>query len=292
MPVQKASVRLSFENILFPTDFTVASDTALPFALAFARWYGARIIVAHAVPPPVPLTIPLEPVPVEMDAQWQEAQGLVDRLAHSECLQGTRNAVILEQGRVWSVLSDAIRKHSVDLIVLGTHGRQGLKKLVLGSSAEEIFRHAACPVLTIGPKVRAVPADFRLKHILFATDFSTGSLHALAYALSLAEENQAELTLLHSIPLVPLHHQETVREGAIRRLQSLIPSDAADWCDPQSVVRFELPVEAVLRQAEEEHADLIVMGVRQHAHVAAHLPWATAYEVVCRAACPVLTVRD
>jgi nucleotide-binding universal stress UspA family protein len=68
MPVQKASVRLTFENILFPTDFTAASDAALPFALAFARWYGAKLIVAHAVPPPVPLTIPLEPIPVEMDA--------------------------------------------------------------------------------------------------------------------------------------------------------------------------------------------------------------------------------
>jgi len=68
MPVQKASVRLTFENILFPTDFTAASDAALPFALAFARWYGAKLIVAQAVPPPVPLTIPLEPIPVEMDA--------------------------------------------------------------------------------------------------------------------------------------------------------------------------------------------------------------------------------
>jgi nucleotide-binding universal stress UspA family protein len=292
MPVQKASVRLTFENILFPTDFTGASDAALPFALAIARWYGAKLIVAHAVPPPVPLTIPLEPIPLEMDAQWQEAQGLVDRRVHSDRLQGTRNAVVLEQGRIWSVLSDVIRRHSVDLIVLGTHGRHGLKKLVLGSSAEEIFRHAPCPVLTVGPEVSAVPGDLRLKHILFATDFSTGSLHALPYALSLAEENEAELTLLHSIPLVPLHHQETVRDGAIRRLQSLVPSDAADWCEPQPMVRFELPVEAILRQAEDDHTDLIVMGVRQHAQLAADLPWGTAYEVVCRAACPVLTIRN
>jgi nucleotide-binding universal stress UspA family protein len=98
------------------------------------------------------------------------------------------------------------------------------------------------------------------------------------------------LILLHSIPLLPLHHQETVREGAIRRLQSLVPADAADWCEPDAVVRFD-PVEAILRQAEEEHADLIVMGVRQHAHAATHLPWATAYELVCRASCPVLTIR-
>jgi len=292
MPTAKTSTRLTFDNILFPTDFTGASDAALPYVLAVARWYGAKVFVTHAVAPPTPLSIPLEPIPLEMDALWQEARRRADQFLQSHCLGDTRKEVILEQGAMWSVLSNVIRKHSVDLIVLGTHGRHGLKKLVLGSSAEQIFRQAPCPVLTIGPKVSATAVVDRLKTILFATDFSSGSLHALPYALSLAEENEAAITLLHSIPLVPLHHQETVRGSAIRRLQSLLPFDATDWCRPNSVVRFEFPVEAILRQAEEEHADLIVMGVHRHApHASAHLPWAIAYEVVCRGSCPVLTVR-
>ena len=101
-----------------------------------------------------------------------------------------------------------VGRHAIDLIVLGSHGKHGLKKLVLGSAAEQIFRHADCPVLTVGPKVVAPgPGEVAFKHILFATDFSAGSLRALPYALSLAEENQARLALLHVTPLVPEQHR-------------------------------------------------------------------------------------
>lgn len=127
---------------------------------------------------------------------------------------------------------------------------------------------------------------------MFATDFSAGSLHALPFALSLAEENQARLTLLHVIPLVPMQHQVWASGNTRKRLEELIPPDAADWCRPETVVRFEFPAEGILRAAEAVSADLIVMGVHKRApRASSHLPWAIAYEVVCHAHCPVLTVR-
>ncbi len=291
MPTAQASLRLTFSNILLPTDFTEASVNALAYARAFARDYGSRIFVTHAVAPNPPVFLPMEPVPPDLDGEWADAQSELQKFLH-----GRGEIVhegILERGELWNVLDDVIHRHSIDLIVLGSHGRHGLKKLVLGSGAEQIFRNARCPVLTLGPKVpepRSEVVEF--KRIIFATDFSDGSLKALPYALSLAEENQASLTLLHVLPLVPMQHQMYVSGGAEKRLEALIPPDAKDWCQVSAVVSFEYPAEGILHLANTQSADLIVMGVHKRVpRMAAHLPWAVAYEVVCHAPCPALTVR-
>jgi nucleotide-binding universal stress UspA family protein len=283
MPTLQASLRLTFSNILVPTDFTGASENALAYARAFAKDYGSRIFVTHAVAPNPPIFLPMEPVPPDLDGEWADAQSELDKFLRSEPRTDILQEGILERGELWNVLDDVIHRHSIDLIVLGSHGRHGLKKLVLGSGAEQIFRKAQCPVLTLGPKVPEPKGDVAVfKHIIFATDFSSGSLKALPYALSLAEEHEASLTLLHVVPLVPMQHQMYVSGGAEKRLEDLIPPDAKDWCRPSAVVSFEFPAEGILHLAETQSADLIVMGVHKRApRAAAHLPWAIAYEVVC-----------
>ena len=292
MPVPVVSLRLTFKNILFPTDFSPASEHALPCALAIARLYGAKIFVTHAVTPEPPLAIPLEPVPVDLDPLWQDARRRMNRFLDTVSIRDTSREGILEQGDLWRVLDDVIERHSIDLIILGSHGRHGVKKLVLGSTAEHIFRRATCPVMTVGPDAATVEHS-KIRHVVFATDFSPGSLKALPYALSLAEENQAHVTLAHLIPLVPMLQQEEVREQSLKRLRQLVPPDAADWCEPELFVGFDFPAEGILHLAADRNADLIVMGVHSRAvRTSAHLPWAIAYEVVCHAHCPVLTVRD
>jgi nucleotide-binding universal stress UspA family protein len=294
MPVLQTNLRLSLKTILFTTDFSPASEAALPYVQALVRWYGSKVIVAHSVEPEPPPALSMEPAPLDMNPYWQRAQNQMTEFLRTNPLPGIVHETVLEQGELWDVLSDLIRRHDIDLVVLGTHGRQGLKKLVLGSAAEQIFRLAPCPVLTVGPKAVRPSVQFEnWKRILFATDFSAGSLKALPYALSMAEENNAQLMLLHAIPLVPVQQQDDVREGARRRLEKLVPPDAADWCNPEYVVRFEFPADGILKVAQEHQADLIVMGVRATAspRTSSHLPWATAYEVVCHAHCPVLTVR-
>jgi len=294
MHVPKPNPRLSLKNILFTTDFSSASDMALPYALALARWYGAKVLVAHAVPPEPMLGVPMDPAPVEMDFNWQAAQRKMAEFVRSGTFRDTPHEQVLRQGELWDVLSAILQQHEIDLLVLGTHGRDGLKKLLLGSAAEQIFRRAFCPVLTVGPRVPRQPAPFEnWKRILFATDFSEGSLNALPYALSLAEENQACLILLHLIPLAPVQEQEVVMQSARRRLEALVPLEAAAWCKPEFVVRFEFPAQGILQVAQERGCDLVVMGVHGSAtpRAATHLPWATAHDVVCHAHCPVLTVR-
>jgi nucleotide-binding universal stress UspA family protein len=236
--------------------------------------------------------LPMEPIPLEMDGEWYDAQGRLSHFLDCDALRGTLHEGVAERGELWNVLDDVIHRHDIDLIILGSHGKHGLKKLVLGSDAEQIFRKSRCPVLTIGPKVAPTESS-AFRTIVFATDFSAGSLHALPYALSLAEENQAHLILLHVTPLVPLQHQHSVAAHARTRLEELLPKDAADWCRPECIVGFEFPAEGILTLAREQNADLIVMGVPKGTPFASvHLPWAVAYEVVCDAPCPVLTVRD
>ncbi len=294
MEALKTTPRLALNHILFTTDFSETSERALSFALAFANWFGASICIAHAVPPEPHYPVPMDPLPVEIDPVWQEAQGNMASFESSHPLRSLKHETVVEQGRPWDVVSRLLRTKPADLLVLGTHGRVGLKKIVLGSEAETIFRQTPCPVLTVGPHV--VPIDWqswRLRTILFATDFAESSVAALPLALSLAEETQATLLLLHLTPMVPLDSQDDLQQKILARMKALVPPDAEDWCKPECIVRFEFPADGILRLAKEREADLIVMGVRKRAApaAAAHLPWATATDVVSRAPCPVLTVR-
>jgi nucleotide-binding universal stress UspA family protein len=282
--------RIQIQNILFPTDFSPAATAASHYASAFARWYGAKLFVGHVVPPELYLGVPME-----IDPHWLGARRRMQEFAAGDALRQVQHKVLMEDGELWEVLANMIQLHAIDFLVLGTHGRQGFKKLVLGSSAERIFRMADCPVLTVGPKAAHADVEFEsFKHILFATDFSPASLQALPYARSMAEENQSCLTLLHLAALPPTgQSQYSVRVVAMHELQSLLLQDANTWCQPTLLVRFEFPVDGILRAAAEQKADLIVMGVHKTSapRTAAHVPWDIAYDVVCHASCPVLTVR-
>jgi nucleotide-binding universal stress UspA family protein len=192
-----------------------------------------------------------------------------------------------------------LQEREVDLIVLGTHGRTGLKKLMFGSTAEEVFRRTTVPVLTVGPAVRR-PAhnEEQFQCVLFATDFNSVSSVAATYAMSLAQENESRLVLLHVLPAPKLGKSNrsvdlSVAE-ALHRVQDVLPRDAELWCRPELVVEHGKPGAQILATAERRGADLIVLGVRgmdRLAEFAARTDRAVAYEVIAHAPCPVLTLR-
>ena len=294
MEAVKTTPRVALDNILFATDFSPASERAFLFALAFARWYGSKLTVAHAVTPEPHYSVPLDPLPLDMDPTWQSARKVMAGFETSHSFYRVKHESVLEQGGPWEMVSRLLRNQPMDLLVLGTHGRQGWKRLVLGSEAEVIFRQAPCPVLTVGPHVAAIdPERWRPFNIVYATDFSPTSLHALPLALSIAEESQTNLILLHLTPLVPIDAQEGMITKIEEQLQELVPAEAKDWCKTSCQVRFEFPAEGILRLSRERAADLIVMGARKRGapQAASHIPWATAAEVASQAQCPVLTVR-
>ncbi len=294
MQTLKAGPRLALANILFATDFSPTSDRALPYAAAIAGWFGAKLYVLHAITPEPHYSVPMDPLPIALDPIWQEASQKMTQLDRVPSLERIPYETLLEQGTPPEVVSRMIRKQGIDLVVLGTHGRRGLTKLLLGSEAEVIFRQTSCPVLTVGPDVRRRgPQEWKLNTVLFPTDLSPNSLHALPFALSLAEETQATLIVLHLATLLPYASKSVIEADLITQLGALLPPDAEDWCHPEFMVRFEFPAEGILQVARERGADLIVMSVRKSAglSVAAHSPWRTASEVVSAACCPVLTVR-
>jgi len=292
MPAYTQVSRLSLKNILFPTDFSAASRAALPFAESLARLYGSTIFFAHSIAPEPHQQVVLDRVPAQDELPWRHARRKLEDVTKDPSLHEIRTEVLLDRGDTGNVIPAMIDEHEVDLVVLGTHGRRGVSKLILGSNAEKIYRSANCPVLTVGPKVHGAE-NWQLRRILCPVDTSEDPAAILQYALSLAEENQSEIILLEAIPLVPWQHRAEVQQKAYGALESLIPEQARDWCVPQCVVRWEHPAEAILREAQERNVDLIVMSVHK-SHVsalAAHLPWPVASEVVSQAPCAVLTVR-
>jgi len=293
MQTAPVTSRITLSNVLFATDFSDVSRAALPFALELARWYGGKIFVARVVPYEPYLSVPLEPIPVDLDMSWNREKQNMAEFVSNASFGDIAHEEILQRGELGEAISDLITTKRIDVAVVGTHGRHGLKKFVLGSAAEKIYRQAACPVLTIGPEAAECCAErWELKQILFPTDFSETALHALPYALSLAEEKQATLIFLHAIPLVPQEYKESVELGARNRMENLMPAEP--WRRSDFLVSFDFPGPGITQVARERKVDLIVMGVGKPAVTAlkAHLPWSVASDVVGAAPCPVLTVRQ
>src|SRR5258708_5361987 len=227
-----------------------------------------------------------------VDLEFAKAQDEEHRRALLDTFSGVPTKVLIEEGDIPSELQKAIAKNNIDLVVLGTHGRSGLGKLLLGSIAEEIFRTTACPVLTVGPHSEATRDNKgEIREILFATDFASESKAPAAYAVSLAQEFQARLLMLHVIPdpkagdLVSAHD---VTEASHELLRKLVPAEAQAWCKPEYVVQPGDPAETILEIARLRESDLIVLGVKEETGVpgaSTHLPIATAHKVVSRAVC-------
>jgi len=219
-------------------------------------------------------------------------------------MKGLTRQVFVERGPFWHVLERVIQERDIDLIVAGTHGRRGLKKLVMGSVAEEIFRRARCPVMTIGPHISTDGiAKGRIGLILYAghseTEIAEGENCALSYATGLARESEANLVLLHVLPRTEddfLARRESMAKDVRQQLlnrANLISRGARLAYPPLPIVTFGTPAVEILRVAQQQRAELIVMAVHYKGiGLAAHLPWTTTHRVICEAPCPVLTVRD
>jgi nucleotide-binding universal stress UspA family protein len=293
MNTATAKTTTRFENILFATDFSPAAAHAIPFVKTLARHFQSKLVAFHVKPPAVnPMTEPATwPVPLEAS----KAVDLQHREELRQTFAGIDTEIVLEEGDILSGLAQALEKYHTDLVIIGTRGRTGLAKVLLGSIAEEIFRTVTCPVLTVGPRSDPPKADVR--EILFATDFASQTPVAAAYAVSLAQEFQARLTLLHVVP-GPKPGEcvwTDIRDSKKQRLRQLVPDEAAAWCKPEYFVECGEAAERILDLANLHDVDLIVLGAQPETGVpgaSTHLPIATAHKVVTQANCPVLTVRS
>jgi nucleotide-binding universal stress UspA family protein len=304
--IKKQPAAVSINNVLYATDFSAASEAALPYASAICRRFGSALHVVHVVSDTSPLIMTNGLDYVGLEALCQNAQTLAqEKLKQAAGRLGQiPYRTYLRHGEVWPNLRDIVANNRVDLIVVGTHGRGGLGKLMLGSVAENILRQAFCPVLTVGPRVcgrarlqefsgggrELAPVELELREILCAMNFTAASREVAQVAIQLAAQFQARLTMIHVIegdsrlgkPPKPTNY-------GMRELHEDISKAALAYA-PEIVTEFGCAWYCIVNQAAAREANLIVLGAHPTEH-ATHLPWSTVHQVMARATCPVLTVR-
>jgi nucleotide-binding universal stress UspA family protein len=191
-------IDLGIHRVLSAIDFSPSSIKALNHGIEIARSFGAKFYLVHVVSSIGYVMVGADAVVSAMDTASEELQALEQRLSRSGALAGIPHEMLVCHGEVWQQLERVISEHQIDLIVLGTQGKTGLHKLAIGSVAEAVFQNAVSPVLTVGPCAPAdPPLHAKLRHILYPTDLSPETDRAAAYAVSLAREHGAQLTVLH-----------------------------------------------------------------------------------------------
>ena len=295
---------MDIRRILCPVDFSDASQHALDHAVMIAGWYRARITALHVrhpaflVEPPILFTdfgggaaATLEDAETRLH-QWLSPV----RAAGLEC------DVMAVDGNTPAVpIVEVAAQIGADLIVLGTHGRSGFQRLLLGSVTERVVRTARCPVLTVPPPT-VVTSRLPFKRVLCGIDFSDPSMAAFRLALSVAKESDSALTLLHvlelpaddradiTLPFDTAAYRTAVREDSTRRMMALITDEVRACCTPDTRVVHGRPYEQILAAAQEASADLIVLGVHGRNAIDLMLFGSTTNQVIRRATCPVLTL--
>ena len=279
------STQIRLKNILYATDLSFAAERALPYVLEIARRYQAKVYALHVIQPDVYRQVAAEvQLKSALDAEVFRQESKKDL---EQQLGGVPHEIIFQAGNFWRTFSDLISEKHIDLVVFSTHGRSGLQNLVVGSVAEEMLRKVPCPVLAVGPAVTVKPRqNAGLNRIVYATDFSTESLAAAPYAISLAQEHRAQLILLHSLENggdVP---------AMLHALHQLIPFGTDLRCEPNCVVVRGAPAAKILDVAEGHGADLIVLGVHEKKEfLQEHLTGSAVYRIVTKATCPVMIMR-
>lgn len=289
--VHLETARLRLGKILVATDFSRYSHNALNVATALARQFDSELLLVHSVMPIAysadpAVVVPELPVP-HLDIAHANLQAEIDGCS---ALKTLKHKKIIEVRALIDLVNDVVERERVGLIVVGSHGASGLEKLALGSTAEAILRHTSCPVLVVGPNYSR--STWTCNSIVFATDLTIGAFRPAQYAAALAEELNADLTLLHLAQSVKNGEpEETNREALKARLRELLPKDAEDWCRVKTRVEFGEAAKDVATIAAMENADLILLGVSEHGPLADHAPWGTLTNTIRHASCPVLAVR-
>jgi len=293
MKAVQAKTRITLKSILFATDFSPASDLAVPIAIQIARRYGAKVYGVHVNRFDDYTGAAPDAWAAMAEAAERETKEQAERL--NKRLEGVEHEAVIGEGNTWTVISDLIEKKGIDLVVLGTRGRTGFEKVLLGSVAEQILRQSPCPVLTVGPRVNPWSEEYaKMREIVYATDLATDTPAAAPYAISLAQENQAHLVLLHVIEgprAGELVHSSELVNAKERKLQQLVTKQAGLWFEPTYIVEQGPVAEKILDVSKRRHTDLIVLGARSATGFATHLNVGTVHKVVSQATCPVLTVR-
>ena len=298
---------VEFRQVLCAVDLSEHSVRTLKYAGVVARWYGGRMTALHVVPTFDPMEVRagglFDPVQI-VNPVPREA--VVDRMRETleaaEIPYGSAD-VATEAGEATATIVDQCITRRADLLVIGTHGRGGFERLMLGSVAEKLLRKAPCPVLTVPPHAPASPrGEVVFGKILCAVDFSPASLLALGFALDLARRGRASLTVVHAIEWLAEEEPREIAhfsvpefrgglvENARARLQAVLAKEEAVAAGVEIAVVTGRAHREITAVAAAQTPGLIVMGTQGRGATLGAFG-STTMQVVRAAACPVLTVR-
>jgi nucleotide-binding universal stress UspA family protein len=294
----------NISRILCPVDFSDASKHALDHAIAIARWYGARITALHVRQEIVllPPTLLAEIGNTTAAPNHEAERRLHEWLAPVRDAGLTADIVLRDGSNPAAHVVAVADETNTNLVVMGTHGRSGFDRLVLGSVTEKVIRKTRRPVLTVPPPAIAT-STLPFKRVLCGIDFSAPSVEALRFASSIAKASDSTLTLLHvmeypfenesvrTLPFDSAGYRTAVKEDAAKRLEALASDELREWRSPQTKLAHGKPYEQILATAAADGADLIVLGVHGRPAFDVMLFGSTTSQVIRRATCPVLTLN-
>ena len=256
--------RIVVKNMLWATDLSVSSGVAVPYVLALARRYGARMYVIHVV----------KTDSGDHFGSWENgdlfeecrrrAEEMIVELRSSGRLHDIRHLVLVREGQIGETLFRTIRDYEINLIVISTRDRTGTKSLLLSPVTEKLIRWAPCPVLDIGFKcVGGFGQNATLRNIICVTDLSPNSLAATDYSLSLARDHQAKLTMLYTSGYVIAEDWDdriSLMEAFRSRLEHSVPAGSEKHGQILLAGEFSSPAMRILAEVQERQADLIVLS--------------------------------
>ena len=297
---------MKIARILCPTDFSEASAHAIDLAVAIAHWYNARIAAIHVIDAGVTVS------EMGVSSSHTEADPRVIRAMMASGFSSSSNIdvdLFVEAGPPATRILESAATLPADLIVIGTHGTAGFQHLMLGSVTERVLRKAPCPVLTVPPRAQST-SQLPFRRLLCAIDFSDSARNALQFAVSLANESDARLTLLHVLEwpweeppppnLADLPAEQGAALAEYRRYREKMALTELEKTagltrlahSPTVRLRNGKPYRQILDVAQDEASDLIVIGVHGRNPMDLMFFGSTANQVVRRASCPVLTIRS
>ena len=299
-------MKVPLKTIICTTDFSDLSNHALQFGIALASELGARLYLCHVI---------------DLSALALYGEGFSDPLEHERRLTeyaherlrdliGNRSIdwePLILAGHTADEIAHIAQERNADLVISATHGRSGLKRFIVGSVTQSLMRALPCPLLVVHSPEPSHPTpsagEIRFKRILVGCDFSSYSSLAIQYGLSLAQEFQSEVNLIHVIEpavykdlLKPAmeareEYQQDLRVELNRKLSEMIPEEAYNWCTPKTTLLAGQPHEELTKYAVVHDVDLMVLGVRGYSLVETLFVGSTTDRVVRQAVCPVLSVR-
>lgn len=300
-------MKINFRRILCATDLSDFSNSAVIQAIGMAKEFNAALSICHVID--VPLVTMHGAALVYPEDQIEEMKsGALDQIKKLVADRVLDWEPLVETGPVSSTLCRLAVEKKADLAIVSTHGHTGLKRLFLGSVTERLLRTIECPLLVVTPPektvARATPfKGFGFKQIMVGCDFSANSQRAVDYGLSLAQEFQAVIHLVHVVE--PFVYRDTmlpeimkpealpeVADACRTHLGKLVPAEAHNWCDVRIACESGKPFQTLKSYAKTHQVDLIVLGVRGHSLVETMLLGSTTDRVIRGVACPVLSVSS